>query len=136
MLHCWFCLPNFKLHFSQKGIFAEFFLCPLRFLFFGFIRFLLNLAQLLMKGCSTNLLRLFYFWWIQLMIFQVELFTKLYRCHGNTICWKPKSLSRFVGECLQFYCKKCHGYFVNRKEKSMGAWNCWKKASMKNLVNN
>ena len=25
MLHCWFCLPNFKLLFSQKGIFAEFF---------------------------------------------------------------------------------------------------------------
>ena len=25
MLHCWFCLPNFKLLFSQKGMFAEFF---------------------------------------------------------------------------------------------------------------
>ena len=49
-----------------------------------------------MKGCSTNLLRLFYFWWIQLTIFQVELFTKLYRCYGNTICWKPKSLNRLV----------------------------------------
>ena len=73
---------------------------PLKFLFFGFIRFLPNLAQLLMKGCSTNLLRLFYFWWIQLMIFQVELFTKLCRCYGNTICWKPKLLNRFVGECV------------------------------------
>ena len=45
--------------FFSKRYFRGVFLCPLRFLIFGFIRFLPNLAQLLMKGCSTNLFRLF-----------------------------------------------------------------------------